>query len=308
MSHRGKQAIANQQSALNRARSVVSGVSNSSHAKGPRIQASADGLSADVYLYDQIGAWFGIDAQQFTKDLQAVTAPTINLHVNSPGGDVFDGTAIYNALQQHPSKVVTYVDGVAASIASIIALAGDEVVMGEGAYFMIHNAWGLAIGNAAELRQTADVLEKISGQLAGIYARQTGMSLADAQTAMDAETWYTAQEAVDAGFATSVALPPDEEAQAARDALASFDFSVFSRTPEPLKVAASAARPGARQKAAPQTIREFEDFLRDEGGFSHAAAKAIAAAGFKRSTDPRDEDDARALLESIQRTASLLQR
>lgn len=294
-----------QERALNRVRVLLSGTGGKSKAERTlRVRNAADGSSADVYLYDAIGGWLGISAEQFTKEFSAITAPTINLHVNSPGGDVFDGTAIYNAIQQHPSNVVVHVDGVAASIASIIALAGNEVRMGEGSYFMIHNPFAMAIGDAGELRQTADLLDKVGGQLAGIYARQTGMPMGDVKAAMDAETWYTAQEAVDAGFATSVAVPDEDDAAAARNALALFDLSVFEHTPEPIAALAAANRP-----KAPSNIRDFEAFLRDVGGFSHAAAKAIAVDGFKATqADPRDEDDARSLLESIQRTAELLTR
>ena len=286
------------QRALDRVRVLVSGNAVTPRATPAklRVKASADGQSADVYLYDAIGGWLGISAQQFSEQLAEITAPTINLHINSPGGDVFDGTAIYNAIQQHDSDVIVHVDGVAASIASIIALAGKEVRMGEGSYFMIHNPWSLAIGDAADLRETADLLDKVGGQLAAIYARQTGMKLADVQSAMDAETWYTAEEAVENGFADSVTVPPDDDAKAARDALALFDLSTYEHVPDQLAALAGQKR-GRRE--APNTIRDFEAFLRDAGGFSHAAAKKIATGGFKATTDPRDEDGERAAIESL---------
>lgn len=268
-----------------------------------RVKASADGLSADMYLYDAIGGWLGIGAEQFSKALADITAPTINLHINSPGGDVFDGTAMYNAIQNHDANVIVHVDGVAASIASIIALAGSEVRMGEGAYFMIHNPWAMAIGDSSELRDTAELLDKVGGQLASIYVRQTGMSAKDVKAAMDEETWYTAEEAVAAGFANSVTIPSDDDAKASREALALFDLSVFERVPE--QVAALAGK--KRQRQTPKTKREYEAFLRDVGGFSHAAAKNLAAS-FKATTDPRDEDDARVLLESLQRANESLTR
>lgn len=290
-----------QQRALDRVRVLLSG--NATPARGERgglrVKSSADGESADVYLYDAIGGWLGISAEQFSKELSAIDAPTINLHINSPGGDVFDGTAIYNMIQQHASDVIVHVDGVAASIASIIALAGKEVRMGEGSYFMIHNPWSLAIGDSREMRQIADVLDKIGGQLAGIYARQTGMTLDAARAAMDAETWYTAQEAVDNGFADSVVVPDDEDAKAARDALASFDLSVFEHVPDQMAALAGGKR---RRPQPPKNVRDFETFLRDVGGFPHAAAKKIATGGWHcltAQTDLRDEDGERAAIESL---------
>lgn len=292
--------------ALDRVPVLISGIDGARRSARLRVKNSADGLSADVYLYDAIGGWMGISAEQFSKDLAAVTAPTVNLHINSPGGDVFDGTAIYNAIQNHDADVIVHVDGVAASIASIIALAGKEVVMGEGSYFMIHNPWGMAVGNSSEMRQTADLLDKVGGQLAAIYVRQTGMALGDVTAAMDAETWYTAEEAVENGFATSVAVPAEDDAAQARSALASFDLSTFEHVPERL-AALAGQKP---KKQPPKTIREYETFLRDAGGFSHAAAKQLAAA-FKATTEPRDEDDARAvqsLLDSIQRAKDSLTR
>ena len=140
------------------------------------IQAAAKDV-AEVLIYDEISSW-GITAENFVKDLQGVTAKTINLRINSPGGSVFDGTAIFNALRAHPAKVVSHIDGVAASIASIIALAADEVRMAENAFYMIHNAWGVAMGDGAEMRKMADILDKIAGTLAKTYAAKTGSSAA----------------------------------------------------------------------------------------------------------------------------------
>lgn len=162
---------------------------------------------AEVWIYDVIGTdmWGeGIAAKTFVKDLAALDVSQIDLHVNSPGGSVWDGQAIYNAIARHPANVTTYVDGLAASIASTIALAGDTVIMAENALMMIHKAWALSIGNANDLREAADVLDKVDETITGIYSRKTGKDAESIGSAMAEETWFTAQEAVDFGLADQV--------------------------------------------------------------------------------------------------------
>lgn len=174
------------------------------------IRNAASSDVAEVYIYDQIGAdWFsdGVTAKSFLTELAGITAPNIALHLNSPGGSVFDGVAIYNALDRHPAKVTTYVDGLAASIASIIALAGERVVMASNALFMIHNPSGGVRGEAADMRKMADVLDKIKDTLVGTYASRTTLSTAELSDLLDAETWYTAEEALAAGFVDEVSAP-----------------------------------------------------------------------------------------------------
>lgn len=164
---------------------------------------------AEVFIYDDIGeGWFtaGVTAKGFVEELKAIKAPRIDLHLNSPGGSVFDGVAIYNALVRHPATVTTYIDGLAASIASVIALAGDRVLMAANALFMIHNPWGAVQGTAADMRQTADVLDKVRDTLIGTYIEKTGMSEAKLVNLLDAETWYTAAEALDAGFVDEIGV------------------------------------------------------------------------------------------------------
>lgn len=178
---------------------------------------------AEVYIYDQIGYdWWtdgGVQAKNFMGELNAITSPEIHLHINSPGGSVFDGVAIYNGLVRHKAKVTTFIDGLAASIASIIALAGERVVMAENALFMIHNPWGGVQGDAADMRKMADVLDKIRDTLVNTYEARTSMSRDELVALLDAETWYDAAEALAAGFV-------DEIAGAQRVA-ASFDLSQF---------------------------------------------------------------------------------
>lgn len=239
-----------------------------------RIQNAASS-EATVYIYDEIDSYFGVDAQEFVRALADIKASTIHVRINSPGGSVFDGVTIYNALRRHPAQVLTHVDGLAASAASIVALAGDRVIMGAGTFLMIHNAWGIAIGDATEMRNMADMLDKINGSLVGIYATKTGMSPDDVQELMDAETWLTADEAIEQGFA--------DETEDAAGVSNAFDLSRFRNVPSSLKS-------GEPARARIETIRDLETFLRDEGGLSHAAAKAVAAHGFKAKPEPRDED------------------
>jgi ATP-dependent Clp endopeptidase proteolytic subunit ClpP len=167
------------------------------------VKASADGMSAEILIMDEIGYW-GITAKAFATALAGITASTINVRISSPGGDVFDGLAIYNALKAHPATINTVVEGLAASAASFIMLAGDTVTMAENSMAMVHNAWGLGVGNASDMRALAGVLDKIDGQIAGMYAAKSGKTLADCQAAMAAETWFTASEAKDFGLIDSV--------------------------------------------------------------------------------------------------------
>lgn len=250
---------------------------------GFSIRAGADD-TAEVLIYDQIGGWDGIVAKDLVPQLKAITAATIHVRVNSPGGDVFDGITIANALKAHPANVIVHIDGLAASIASIIALAGDEVRMAENAFLMIHNPWTFAIGNAADFRKTADTLDTISGALIDTYVKKTGASRADVIAWMDEETWLNAEDALAEGFVDAVdGVDSEGEAVAAR-----FDLSVFAKTPAELNerrasIAASAA------KDVP-TKRTIERALRD-AGCSRTHAKAVAALADKALAQRDAGDD-----------------
>lgn len=176
-----------------------------------RPRAAAD-QPASIYLYDEIGLW-GVTAKDFTQTLATAGAGPINLHINSPGGDVFDGLAIYSALQAHNGPVSVVVDGLAASAASFIALAGDTISMAPNAFLMIHNAWGVVVGNQNDMTETAAVLAKIDAQLASLYAGKTGQTVPAIADMMNAETWFTAQEAKDAGFIDSITDASQNKAQ-----------------------------------------------------------------------------------------------
>lgn len=161
--------------------------------------------TADLLIYDAIDDWFGIAAQDVVRDLIALDAETLNVRINSPGGSVFDGIAIMNALKSHPATVNVVVEGLAASIASVIAMAGDTITMAPGSQMMIHDAMGICVGQADDMTTMAALLGKQCANIANLYAARAGGDVADWRAAMAAETWYSDQEAVDAGLADKVA-------------------------------------------------------------------------------------------------------
>jgi ATP-dependent Clp endopeptidase proteolytic subunit ClpP len=161
---------------------------------------------AEIELYGSIGESFwddSISAKQFSEELKKLPSSVkeISLRVNSPGGSVFDGMTIYERLRNHPAKVVAYVDGLAASIASIIIMAADEIVIGDGALVMIHKPLTGIYGNSTELEKMIDILDKIESQMVSIYAKKTGLSRSEITASLAKETWYTSDEAIELGFA-----------------------------------------------------------------------------------------------------------
>ena len=147
----------------------------------------------------------GISAKQFAEDLKGLkNIKEINLRLNSEGGSVFDGHAIFNALRNHDARVVVDIDGLAASIASIIAMAGDEIRMAENAFMMIHDPWVVAAGTAEELRSQADVMDKVQEKLVNTYVKRTGGDADEIAGWMAAETWMNAEEALERGFVDSI--------------------------------------------------------------------------------------------------------
>jgi ATP-dependent protease ClpP protease subunit len=170
---------------------------------------------AEVFIYGVIGSDWDpgdVTAASFVAELRKITAPAIDLHVNSPGGLVFDGIAIYSALLNHPATVDVTVDGIAASAASFVSMAGDTVAIEKPAKMMIHDASGLVIGNAADMQEMADVLNELSDTIAGIYAARAGGPVSQWRDAMKRETWYSADAAVKAGLADRVGNDATESA------------------------------------------------------------------------------------------------
>jgi len=242
----------------------------------------------ELIFYDEIGP-FGITAADVAERLAEIEAPTIHLRLNSPGGDVFEGVAIYNRLREHPATIVTYIDGVAGSIASVIALAGDKVHMARNAFFMIHNPWAVTIGDAARHRQRADTLDNVGDvSIAAAYRARTGLDRETVETWMDAETWFNAEKAKEVGFVDVVEDTAPAEARAV-----AFDLSIYQHVPEALLQQES--RDGDRFLTV-EEWRDLETALRDEGLSRKDAVTALS--GLKKwrqrdagapSTPPRDE-------------------
>lgn len=199
--------------------------------KPRKFEAKAGTDEATVYVYDVIDEYFGVGARQFAEALGQINAKTIHLRINSPGGDVFAARAMATIVAQHPAKVIAHVDGLAASAASYLALAADEVEIADGAFFMIHKAWTLAMGNADDLKTTAALLEQIDAELVADYVRQTGATEDKVRGWMADETWFNADESVEAGFA-------DRKAETKAKNQSSWDLSAYERAPAALAVPA----------------------------------------------------------------------
>jgi ATP-dependent protease ClpP protease subunit len=160
---------------------------------------------ATIYLYDVIDSWFGISAATFVKTINEIKAPRIHLRINSPGGDVFEARAMATAIREHRSEIIAHVDGMAISAATWVTIAAKEVEMSEGAFFMIHQSWAFAMGNAEDMAKMADLLTKIDDAIAADYVKKTRKEKAQVDEWMRAETWFTAAEAKEAGFVDRVA-------------------------------------------------------------------------------------------------------
>ncbi|KAF0171205.1 MAG: Protease subunit of ATP-dependent Clp protease [Rhodobacteraceae bacterium] len=183
----------------------------------------AQSTGAEVVIYDEIGA-YGVSAKGFLAELGALPDATpLALRLNSPGGSVFDAVAIYNAIKRHSGTVTVWIDGIAASAASYIAMAGDEIVMPENAFLMIHDPSGVVMGTAIDMRAMAEALDKIKGSLLQGYAAKSGRSQEEIAPLMAAETWLDARDALDLGFADRIAEPVRIAAR--------FDFGRFRNAP-----------------------------------------------------------------------------
>lgn len=207
------------------------------------------GKTPVLSIFDDIGA-YGVSAKSFLNDLRTVTTDEVDVEINSPGGDVFAGLAIYNGLRASGKKINVKVLGLAASAASLVAMAGDTIEMPENAFMMIHNPWGFAMGGADEMRNTADVLDKIGAGLVSTYAKRTGKTDQEITALLDAETWMTAQEAVDAGFATSVTPALAVKASYSED-----------RLPENVRLAFKAQAPAPVEPAPVEPAPVFGETL-----------------------------------------------
>jgi ATP-dependent Clp protease, protease subunit len=204
----------------------------------PSIRADSTDTGAHIYVYDVIDAWWGASAAALIEALAGVGDRLVHLHINSPGGDVFEARAMASAIVAHPGQVITHIDGLAASAATYLALAGNEVRMTEGGLFMVHNSWTLAYGNKAELRSTADLLDKIDSTILADYAKRTGAGADQVRAWMDAETWFTPQEALDAKFIDAIDTNTKRDAGAKDSAAARWNLSAYANAPQLPKPAA----------------------------------------------------------------------
>lgn len=256
----------------------------------PKAEVKADGDNV-LSIYGAIGDfWDECDAKSVVDRISSMKGD-ITLKLNSPGGDVFDGITIMNALKAHEGKVTVIIEGLAASAASYLAIgAADELRMAEGAMLMIHNAWTFACGNSEDLRKQADLLDKLSENIASIYVNHSNKSLDEVKAAMDAETWFTASEARDFGFNI---ITDEHEAR-----LENFEMlSVFNRVPESYRASVRACRPS--------TKRELEASLRTLG-YSRNEAKAIASKAYAQDNqcDAETPDNSEMLLASLDKAIS----
>ena len=230
-----------------------------------KIEALSDD-ETEIIIYDYIG-WPFNDAGEFVRGLAEIKTATIKVRINSPGGDVFDAVAIFNALQSHKSKIITRIESLAASAASFIALAGKEVQAYKNAMMMIHASWVFAAGNQYNLREIADILDKIDGNMVDIYAANSAVGKKEIREMMKAETWMDAKEMKEKGFIDTII-----DGKAAK---AQFDLSIFANYPDCL----------TGNKDRELTERDAEKVLRD-AGFSRHKAKALLAG---RSQDTEAE-------------------
>jgi ATP-dependent protease ClpP protease subunit len=204
-----------------------------------KIKAQTDAPSL-VHIYDEIG-FFGVSASDFISDLLA-TPGALDVHLNSPGGEVNDGLAIYNCLMARDG-VTIYVDGMAASIASVVAMAGDKILIAPTAQMMVHNAFTMAVGDASDLRETADRLDENTRNIAGIYEARTGKPAAEWLEIMKVTGWYRGQEAVDAGLADGLI---ELKSKASVPAAKNFDMSVYGRRAAPVAAGATNTKNAAQ--------------------------------------------------------------
>jgi ATP-dependent Clp endopeptidase proteolytic subunit ClpP len=207
----------------------------------------AQAKGAEIVIYDEIGA-FGIPAKAFLDELKALgPVAELTVRINSPGGSVFDGVAIYNALKRHQARITVWIDGIAASIASMIAMAGDEVVMPENAMLVLHDPSGLVAGTASDMRAMAEALDKMAAAMIAAYCDKSGAGDEEIAALMAAETWLSAEEAVGLGMADRVEQPVKMAAH--------FDLSRFRNLPPQLAAILTSSTPKEDEMSDSQKTR-----------------------------------------------------
>ncbi|WP_157164445.1 head maturation protease, ClpP-related [Streptomyces typhae] len=270
-----------------------------------RISNTADPDEAEVMLYDEIGGFWGATADDFIADLKQITAPRMRVRVNSPGGSVFEGVAIANAIRSHPATVTVQVDGIAASIASVIAMAGDRVVMAPQTMMMIHDAAGICMGNAADMAEMEELLDLISDNIADAYAARAGGTREQWRERMRAETWYLPEDAVEAGLAEeclpipkkSGTAPEPDEGEEEPEMRRRFDLTAYGYTgprrpdtPKPAPGPPRAADP-TPETPSPQLVVSLADLLGEAAVATlRAAVTAPAEPTAPAGADPAVEE------------------
>lgn len=250
--------------------------------------------TAEILIYDEIDPFWGVSAGDFANELNALEADEIVVGINSPGGIVFDGIAIMNALKRHPAKIISRIDGVAASAASFIAMAGDEIRTSKYAEMMIHEARGVVMGTADDFKEMRDLLIRHNESIASVYADRAGGDVKDWLKLMKNETWFTADEMVAAGLADTIIEAADESSAAdeAESLKNRFDLSVFNfagRRSAPAPVIRNSIRPRKEAKMGlKETLAEkygLDPELDDEA-FDAALGAAIDAQTATAPTAP----------------------
>lgn len=196
------------------------------------VRAEDKPAEATLYIYDVIDSYWGISAQMVAQAISGLGKDVaLHIRINSPGGDVFEAEAMATAIRQHTGKTVAHIDGLAASAATRVASAAQEVEISDGSFYMIHNAWTIALGDKHDMAESAALLEKVDGTIVADYARRTGATAEQITAWMEAETWFTAQEAVDNKFADRLAPTAGKADNAtARQ----FNLAAFDKTPQAL--------------------------------------------------------------------------
>lgn len=233
------------------------------------------GKKGRIDLYDDIGMWFGKTAKDFNKDLKSLGDVTdIDLHLNSNGGSVFDGFAIFEMLRSHAANVTVYVDGIAASIASVIAMAGNKIIMAENAFMMMHNSHGIVIGESRDMEHMADLLNKINDKIIATYMKRSKIEEAELRALVNDELWLTSDEALEMGFADEISGAIEAAAFSGKN------FKAFAKVPAGLATLAGIAARGEESKP-PQIAAEGNDEMTPEeiqALVEQATAAAVAAA------------------------------
>lgn len=214
---------------------------NARNEAASRIRCEASGGEAHIYVYDVIDAWWGASASGLIEALAGVGDAQVHLHINSPGGDVFEARAMAAAVVAHPRNVVTHIDGLAASAATYLALAGNEVRMTEGGMLMVHNSWTITVGDKTELRSAADLLDKIDASIGIDYSKRTGKAADEVRVWMDDETWFTAAEALENKFIDAIDPNTKRDAENAANRWNLSAYANAPKLPEPDNTARLAA-------------------------------------------------------------------